>query len=1771
MHLAVQALRQGECSMALAGGATVMAGPTNFVEFSRQRALSPDGRCKAFSARANGTGWGEGAGLLLLERLSDARRNGHPVLALFRGSAVNQDGASNGLSAPNGLSQRKVIRQALAAGGLAPDQVDAVEAHGTGTSLGDPIEAGALLDTYGRDRPVERPLWLGSIKSNIGHTMAAAGVAGVIKMVMAMRAGVLPRTLHAEEPSAHVEWDDGAVALLGDNTPWPRDDRPRRAAVSSFGISGTNAHVILEQPAPEDLAPGEPAEAGTSPAGALPWIVSARSAEGLRAQAARLRDFAAGRPEASPADVGHALAATRARLEHRAVVVAEDRDGFLHGLDALARSADDPAVVRGTPGDPGRTVFVFPGQGSQWEGMALELLDNSEVFARSVQECADALAPYVDWSLTDVLRGAPGAPGFDRVDVVQPTLWAVMVSLARLWRAHGVEPDAVVGHSQGEIAAACVAGALSLEDAAKVVALRSRVLRSLAGTGGMASVPLPAAEVRARIDGGPGRLHIATVNGPASTVVSGEAEALGALVDAYTAEGVRARRIPVDYASHSSHVEAIKDELLEVLAGIEPRTSDIAFYSTITAEAIDTAALDAVYWYRNLRETVEFERTIRALADDGHRLFVETSAHPVLTVGVQETLDAADQAVASTVVGTLRRQEGGPGRLFTSLAQAYAHGAPVDWSGVFAVPGGRRAGVDLPTYAFQRERFWLEGPPAAGDAAGLGLDTADHGLLGAAVELADGNGLLLTGRLSVTTHPWLADHAVAGTVLLPGTAFVECAARAGEEADCPLVRELTLEAPLRIPENGDVRLQVVVGAAADDGRRDITIHSRSRGGADAWADTDGWTRHATGVLAPDEPGTAGDALTEWPPAGAVPFDPAGLYDRLADQGYEYGPVFQGLRAAWRDGDDLYAEITLPAPAVADGFGLHPALLDAGLHVLALDAPAGGDIRLPFSWDGVRLHATGATALRVRLSPVGPDSVRVTVADSAGRPVATVAALTTRALPPEVLAALSAVRRPLFAVDWQTVPADGPAAADCWAALGDPGAEPVAALGLGDRCYADLTALAAALDSGLPAPEVVLLPLSPRSLAADGAADAGAGVALVGAGDAGGNGFGCAAEAAGGIFPGAGKAGGGALASAGNGVGDALAGAVGGVVGSLAGGANDGGDAFAGMPRTEGDAFAGPAHRVLNLLREWLSDARFGESRLVVATRRAVVMNPPQDGEAGGPDLAAAAVWGLLRSARSEHPDRIALVDLDDTETSRQALPSALATGETELALRDGSVRVPRLVRLRSERQVAGRDSEYPAAGAAVQFAQPGTNDALPAAPPAQGEGTVLVTGATGTLGRLVARHLAGAHGVRRLLLVSRRGRDAEGADELLAELAGLGADATLAACDAADRRALAGLLASVPAEHPLTAVVHAAGVLDDGTVESLTPERFERVWRPKAEAALNLHELTLETPLSAFVLFSSLAGVAGNAGQANYSAANAFLDALAQHRRARGMVATSIAWGLWAAGGGMTDHLGEGELSRMRRGGIVPLPSDQGLELFDAALDGESGRPTAPAVVVAARLEPAELRGQAAAGTLPALFRALVRTSARQNAAAGGADQLAQQLAGLPEPERYPVVLDLVSGIAAVTLGHAADGAKGGAKVDRSFKELGFDSLTGLELRNRLSAATGLRFPATLVFDHPTPSALAAYVLAAVTPEATADTAVFEQLDQVEEALSATVGTVDADRRTAITARMRGILLKWEQEVSEEAEAENADRLSSTASVGELFDFIDNQLGRNVG
>ncbi|MFI6588403.1 type I polyketide synthase [Embleya sp. NPDC050493] len=1426
LHLAANAVRSGECALALAGGATVMAQPIGFIEFSRQRTLSPDGRAKAFAESADGTGWSEGLGLFVLERLSDARRNGHPVLALVRGSAVNSDGASNGMTAPNGPSQQRVIRQALANAGVEPSEVDLLEAHGTGTRLGDPIEAQALLATYGRDRPADRPLWLGSVKSNIGHTQHAAGAGGLIKAVMAMRHGLMPRTLHVDEPTSAVDWSSGAMELLTEARPWPELDRPRRAAVSAFGMSGTNAHVILEQ-APDDPAPAPAQVAVSLPA--VPWVLSAKSPQALRAQADRLLSVSASDAAPNPLDIGFSLA-TRSVFDYRAVLVTGGGAQAAAGLRAIVEG--EATVAR-----DGRTAFVFTGR-----PVTDRFADGPE---RDLYETLPVYAEAFDAILTEL-----GDKGEDA------SLFAAEVALFRLVESWGLTFGCVAGTGIGEIAAAYVAGALSSADAARLLTT---------GDGGDVTFAEP-------------RIPVVSPHTGRPLVAGDPAGSMGSS----GSEGIAAAERWMDEQRVTRFVES------------------------------------------GPRRTIE--GSVLLLRDD------RPQVHTVLD----------------------------------GLAELFVAGASVDWAAVFAGTGARRTG--LPTYPFQRERYW---PAESADAASLDPDASEHALLGAAIAVAGRDELVFTSRLSLTTHPWSADHAVAGVPVLPGSALVDLAIRAGDASGCPVLAELTVVEPLVLPDRGGVQVQVVTGAADEAGRRTVGIHTRPAAGPGTDGAARDWTCHATGLLAP-----AGDRpqvdSAGWPAAAAKAVDWA--YEDFTDAGHHYGPVFRGLESVSRRGDEVFAEVRLPEGAIADvgRFGIHPALLDAAVQPLligAAEVEPDGTALLSLRWEGVALHATEATVLRVRLAPAGSRGFRLEAVDEAGLPVLvaeSVRLVPARVTPRDGAATAAPDRASLFELGWTPVPQRADDEPESLLALlgGDPGepGDPGDLAEVAPLRFADIESAAA---SYTPWDVLLVQPSQPG--------------------------------------------------------------------------------ASAGRPVDVHRA----VERALGVAQSWLAQENLPDNRLVVVTRGAMAVGAQDEVR----DPAGAAVWGLLRSAQAEHPDRIVLVDLDDDPASTELLFAAAQAGEPQLAVRAGQMLAPRLV--------------------------PSTASDGPA-PTLATSGTVLVTGADGPLGALFARHLVTAYGVEHLVLAHPHGPD-PAAERLRDELAGLGATATVVACDPADRTAVRALLADIPAEHPLTGTVHTQNVLDDGVFTALTTERVGHVLRPKVDGAWNLHEATADAPPALFVLFSSVVGMLGSPGQANFASANAYLDALATQRRAAGLPAVSMAWG---------------RMVESAQSGLRVIAEDEACELFDAALA------TGHAVVAPAPLDPAALRRDTA--QIPVVLRGLVPRAERRKASA---ELPADRFAEMTRTEAETYLRDLVRAEAAGVLGHATPE---NVQWEVSFRDSGFDSLSAVQFRNRLAEQTGLSLPTTLVFDYASPGVLVDHLLErlAVTDGVGRRSALAE-LDRLEAVLMA--------------------------------------------------------------
>ncbi|MER6910433.1 SDR family NAD(P)-dependent oxidoreductase [Streptomyces sp. NPDC000594] len=1935
VHLAAQSLRTGQCDVALAGGVSVDPDQALGHVYQEGMIYSPDGRCRPFDARANGTVNGNGGAVVVLQRLGDALEQGRTVHAVLRATATNNDGrAKSSFMAPTARGQSEVIASALALAEVPAESIGYFEAHGTGTRIGDPIEIEAATRAHRLFTDRAGYCALGSLKANFGHLGRAAGVAGLIKAVCAVRDGIRPPLLGCVDPHPDLALERTPFRVPTRAERW--DEPHRRAAVSSFGVGGTNAHAVIERYVP-------------APAGRVPWTprplalpVSAPDRDGLLRLGRLLADAIApqdrmtpegtGTPQdrtapedsgtppdrpMAPEGCGGTIAAAHspvttepagppahpAHTTHTTHPV-QRRPARLPGVDGpeatapslpsiartlatgraahrgaravvVTRAAGDAARALRTltgpaPGGPvgGPLVFAFPGQAGAGAAGFAALHRDHPVFRAEIDACASALGHDPAALLT-----AAADPGGNPY---QPALLAVGIACARLAAHAGVHPDALLGSSLGELAAAHLAGVFERSALMRLARVRDELMRATA-PGVMLSVAAGPEEVADLL--GP-ELALAAVNAPDRVVLSGTPGAAGRAERLLAGRAVRCRRLPGALAFHSPLLDPVLGRYERAVREAAPRPAGIPAVSTLTGDRIDPDDwADPLYWVRQCREPIRLADAVGRLLDDGHHRYLETGPGAALS-GLLPRI-AGDRRVSAVPLSGRNGGSDGTTAFLTALGRVWQDGGTVDWDALNDT--GPYPYAELPGHPFADERHWRHEPPAT--PAPSVAARAPHPLLDAVVELPDG-GAVLSGRLSLRTHPWLADHAVAGTAVLPGTGLLELALCAGRAVGRERVTELSLNVPLALPAEGAVALRVMVAPAPGGPGGDagggcaVTVHSRPEEPSDS-----PWTRHAEGLLTggtspgpdgvppwpdgdfgwPGDGSTRPDGVSGWP-VGATPVPVADFYTGDGpgpDGAFVYGPGFQGLRTVARLGDEVLAEVSLPpsggAPGGAGAFGLHPALLDAALHAVV----AGGlvppeDIRAgvaPFAFGGVDLHTPGAAALRVRITATGPRTVRLTATDPAGRPVLAIGSLTLRPLPGGRFTAVSADTPPesgqdaLFRMEWLPVPPPDT----------NTGTETETGHGTGMGMGTTGTGSGTGPEQSRPmAPPVARV----RSAAAL-AALTGAPPLVV---------LECPPATA---------------------------------------------DPVAGTREATG--------RVLAVLHAWLTDERWSGSRLAVVTRGAVTPLPDDTLR----DPAGAAVWGLVRSAQTEHPGRIALVDTDDDPASALLLAPVADGGEPQAALRAGTVLVPRLARadappawpwrlapgpdgtvdglrripapeamaplaaqevrvalravglnfrdvlitlgmypdavaeLGSEgagvvlevgsgvrgtapgdrvlglfpggfgpvavtdhRLIAPVPSDWPderaasvpvafltayyglaslgrlrpgekvlihaAAGgvglAAVQLAQylgaevygtaspakwdtlrergvpeerlassrstdfarrfprmdvvlnclkgeltdaslrllaPGGRflelgkadlrtergpeylayDLMTAGPDTVGamlaevmalfargvltplpvrsweadragdafrlmagaghvgklvvtfppgpdpNGTVLITGATGMLGSLVARHLVTRHGVRGLLLVSRRGDRADGADGLARELTALGARVTVASCDTGDREAVRRLLAGIPERHPLTGVVHAAGVLDDGVVAALTPERLDTVLRPKADGAWYLHELTADRGLPLFVLFSSIAGTMGAAGQGSYAAANSFLDALARHRRERGLAAQSLAWGWWGPPGGMTARLTATDQERIRRAGVLPLSAEDGLALLDRsyALGAEA--------LVASAMD---LRALARQPEVPAVWRGLVEPVPARRAAAP------------PSPDGLE---ELIHAQLALVLGRPVE-------PGRAFEELGLDSLNAVELRNHLHRATGLRLPPAVVFDHPDPTALARHL-----------------------------------------------------------------------------------------
>ncbi|UNI18430.1 putative PKS/NRPS-like protein biosynthetic cluster [Purpureocillium takamizusanense] len=1300
-HLACAALQRGECDMAISGAASLMLSPALHVEFSRLQGMAPDGQCRAFAASAQGTGWGEGAAVVVLKRLSDAQLDGDLVHAVLRGTAVNHCGRGAGLTIPSSSAQQRVIRTALDTAELQPRGIDYVEAHGTGTKLGDPIEATALSEVFGSGRYDEEPLWIGSVKSNIGHTQAAAGLVGLLKVILAMRHETLPRTLHASEPTRAVDWKKANMALVQEKRPWPRRGRTRRAGVSAFGIGGTNAHAIVEDP------PGGAVETGRGDAKLivslpLPFLLSGQTDVALGLQATKLRQHILSSSSSRNTDqhhwlgdIAYSLATTRSHFRRRLVLIAQDEAELLDKLSSAARPGADRLPDGDRVKDP-RLAMLFTGQGSQWLGMGRDLCDAYPTFRDALTEIVAGFRE-LEPPLLDVMwaeSGTAAAALFHRTDFAQPALFALEVALWRLWQGWGVRPEFVYGHSVGEIAAAHVAGVMDLPDACRLVAARGRLMQAMPDGGKMASLEATPLEAATAIDelGHGGEAEIAGYNTPTQTVISGDAHAVESIATHLSQQGRKVKMLHVSHAFHSHHMDGMLAALRAVAEDIRFMPAEVGVMSSLTGRLAEPGQLQqADYWVRQAREAVRFSDGVRALACEGVDVFLELGPQPVLcSMGAMCILEEC------TTDAPIWLPSLAPGRkvgsvVQRSLADLHVRGLPVDWPAYFKPLGCRR--VELPTYAFQRDGLPRLNPRPAAWQTQTGSAIAD----------CDGtNGYHTTDRCQFELE-WQ-----------------------------PVDTETCDKAPC----GGTWGLALPAGGVA-------------------------WAGRVTAALS-----RLGTQLVQ-------------VEDIEDAQGLD------GLLCLW---DSSGEEVVRQAHDLAE----------KGLEQLQRVAETRKSTPLPLVW------------------------------------------------------------------------------VTC------------------------------------------------------GAVGAGAGV----------------------------------------------------------------------------------------------------------------------DGGVTG--LGAAPLWGLIRAARSEHPElHLRLVDMGE-EAGAAALATALTrSSELECAVRLDRVLVPRLRRI---------TSPTPTPPAKARLLRP--------------DGVVLITGGLGDLGARVARWLAEVHGVRDLVLTSRRGKDSPGAKALVAELAGLGARAVVLASNVADRDSVRSVMATLDdMNRPLRGVVHAAGVVDSGVLSTLTPEQFATTFAPKISGAWHLHELTRKMDMDLFMMFSSVSGVVGMPGLANYAAANTFLDALASMRRAQHLPASSVAYGTWQ-GEGMITTLAGNTRTHLARFGLRPLAPDVGLELLDQAV--RSGR----ALTVAAALDFEQLRGYYEdCGSIPPLLSLVL---GRRSTRAHQHHDLREALKNANPEQHASIVLSMVRETVAKMLGFARPED---VDVSQPLQNIGIDSLTAVLIRNHLAALTGMTLSANIALLHPNLKALSQALL----------------------------------------------------------------------------------------
>ena len=1588
LHLACQSLRNGECDAALAGGVNLILSDSSYRVLSNIKALSPTGKCHTFSSKADGYTRGEGCGVVVLKRLSDAQRDGDRILAVVRSTAVNHDGASSGLTVPNGPAQQAVIRAALAKAAIMPSELDYLECHGTGTELGDPIEVQAAATVYGEGRTAESPLLIGTVKTNLGHLEAASGIAGVLKVVLALQHQKLPQHLHFSEPNPLIEWEQLPVRVTSEAQEWERGNKPRIAAVSAFGLSGTNAHVILEE-APEQHFTNENSAEPAMTVKLL--LLSAQSKEALRNQVIKYAEHIAKHPEQSLVDICHSAANNRTHFNHRLSIEVESSPQLIGQLREFGVNGYAVASQSGIAKTaPAKVAFLFTGQGSQYVGMAKELYESQPLFKANLDKCAEIVEPLIGKSILSLIfaeEGSKESELLNQTEYTQPVLFAIEYALYQLWIELGIKPAALLGHSIGELVAATCAEVFSLVDGLTLAVMRGKLMGSQP-TGSMLSLEVDEITALTLIQSYSDSLAIAGINGPKQTVISGHSNAIDELIEKLEKQQVKYKKLVVSHAFHSQMMDSILDEFEEFVTKLQLHQATIPIASNLSGKLERECFSEPKYWANQIRETVRFSPAVEALIEIGITTFIEVGPQPILCGLVTQTLENSVNQQAITTIASLKRRQSDSKTIAEAIGAAWINGIELNWQKV--LPG---KAVALPTYPFEHERYWLEAKPINT----INQISGNYRLSGERIKLPDGR-LVHRVQIGPAVQKYLGDHIVYNTIVVPGAFYVAVLLSVGEACwpgsgveltDVQFIRALTFA-------NNQSQTTILVQLDPLESGYQVTLASEI---------DENWTVHVTAQLKQlPADGIAKPAAIKMPVLNSAAEITNQLDELLNHFQIKWGEQWWWLKNGQRVSEQTaYGEFLAPQAVPDDDAPIPGGLMDNSfaLEVFASEQQEldlDQTPRLPFGvkrlqWYGE--HTTPVSAL-LKLNSQSKESSDSDISyfDKNGQPLALIEGFTTRKAPAEKFLT-KPINNNLYKIDWVKLTESKSDNLKQAVVIG----KPEFANQLNSICVENITELFSYIDSNGAPERLIILAIDQEQSEL--------------------------------------------------------------------------------MTRLQINL-----NNALNQLQSILTRAELSNCELLWITKGAIATNL----QAEDLELSYAPLWGMVRSARNEYPQRsIRLIDLD-VDTDVELLNSAINTEqEPEIALRAGVMYAPRLQAVAQTKDI----------------------DKLPLSMPniVDTAGTVLISGGTGELGSLVARHLVNNYGLKQLLLTSRKGMAAAGAKELKAELEEQGANVEIAACDVSDYASLKAVVETISASTPLVGVIHCAGALDDAVVLEQNEEKLKKALLPKVSGAWNLHQLTKDKELAMFVMFSSLSGVMGGPGQSNYAAANTFLDALAAYRKQQGLAAQSLAWGLWQQQGqGMTAHLNAADLARMKRQGISALTQQEGLQLFDRAC----AQPHT--LLVAAHFD---ISGNISADMIPPLFREMAQTRKLRRAISNKSESalsLRQKLSTLPESERLTMLVETIGTEVATVL---ALPSSNHVLVEQSFQELGLDSLMAVELRNRLATLTGVDLPAAAAFRFPNPLSLASELLSLMEK-------------QLQETLTTGSLTVKQSEKVALNPNIEG-------------------------------------------